>query len=189
MRRIIQIMHISLDGFVAGINGELDLFESAGEHLNFLNGLLPTSDSILLGRTTYEMFHGYWPEIANSRTASVDEINFSKWYNSVTKFVLSTQLSQEQDNKTILLNNDSITTIKNLKNQIGKDIFLFGSPKVGQLLKQENLIDEYWIFVNPVVFGAGVPMFDTSTPLTRLTLLETVTIPNGEVALHYSVRK
>lgn len=189
MRRIIQIMHISLDGFVAGTNGELDVFENAGEHLNFLNGLLHSSDCIMLGRLTYEMFNGYWPDVETNEASSDDEKKFSQWYNSVTKIILSKTMSELQEKNTLIVNTDFTSTIENLKNQSGKDIFLFGSPKVGQTLLQENLIDEYWIFINPVILGTGIPMFDTSTNLTRLKLVETKIISNGEIALQYVVRK
>ena len=72
-------MHMSLDGFVAGTNGELDGFENASEHLNFLNKLLPSADSIMLGRVTYEMFDSYWPDMEANPTSSVDEKYYSKW--------------------------------------------------------------------------------------------------------------
>jgi dihydrofolate reductase len=181
-------MHISLDGFVAGKNGELDLFENPNEHLNFLNSLLDKADSIMLGRVTYEMFNDYWPVIETDQASSLDKKNYSQWYNCVTKIVLSKTLNEVQEKNTIVIMNDPISSIKELKNQSGKDILLFGSTTVGHLLAQENLIDEYWIFINPVVFGTGISMFDTNTKLTRLKLLETKTISNGEVALHYEVR-
>jgi len=182
-------MHISLDGFVAKKNGELDWFENVDEHLSFLNELLPSADSIMLGRVTYEMFNNHWPSIETNPIASVDEKKYSQWYNNVTKIVLSKTLRELKEKKAILVENNSISTIKTLKTQPGKDILLFGSPTVGQLLAQENLIDEYLIFINPAVFGTGIPMFNTNTNLTRLKLLETKTISNGEVALRYEVKK
>lgn len=180
---------MSLDGFVAGTNGELDGFENASEHLNFLNKLLHSADSIMLGRVTYEMFDSYWPDMEANPTSSVDEKYYSKWYNKVSKIILSTTLNPLKEEKAMFIQNDSISTIKKLKAEPGKDILLFGSLTVGQLLAQENLIDEYWIYINPVIFGTGIRMFDTNTTLTRLKLLETKTISNGEVALHYEVRK
>lgn len=189
MRRIIQIMHTSLDGFVAGTNGELDWFENANEHLGFVNELIQNSDSIMLGRVTYEMFNSYWPDIETDQISSTDEKNYSRWYNSATKILLSKSFDKEIPNRTILIGNDTINSIKELKAEKGKNILLFGSPTIGQILAQESLIDEYWVFVNPVVFGTGVRMFDTNHAMLRLNLIETKIIANGEVALHYGVRR
>jgi dihydrofolate reductase len=189
MRQIIQIMHTSLDGFVAGTNGELDWFENANEHLGFVNELVQHSDTIMLGRVTYEMYNSYWPDIETDQHASTDEKNYSRWYNNATKIILSRNFDKEIPDRTILISNDSINSVKELRTQKGKNILLFGSPTVGQLLAQENLIDEYWVFINPVVFGTGIPMFDRTNTLTRLNLIETKIITNGEVALHYVVRK
>lgn len=182
-------MHTSLDGFVAGANGELDWFENANEHLGFVNELIQNSDSIMLGRVTYEMFNSYWPGLETDQISSTDKKNYSRWYNNATKILLSRNFDKEIPNRTVLICNNTINSIKELKTQKGKNILLFGSPTVGKLLAQENLIDEYWIFINPVVFGAGIPMFDTTHTLTRLNLIETKIITNGEVALHYVVRK
>ncbi|MFD2163036.1 dihydrofolate reductase family protein [Paradesertivirga mongoliensis] len=189
MRKIIQITHTSLDGYTAWKNGELDRFENAGEHLSFVNKLLLSADSILFGRITYEMFESYWPAIENNPLSSEFEKCYSHWYNKATKLVLSNTLNELKGNNTILVKSDIVSTIEENKNKTGKNILLFGSPSVGQLLLQSNLIDEYWIFVNPVIFGTGIPMFAPSNDLKRLKLIGAKTISNGEVALHYEVKR
>lgn len=140
MRRIIQIMHISLDGFVAGTNGELDVFENAGEHLNFLNGLLHSSDCIMLGRLTYEMFNGYWPDVETNEASSDDEKKFSQWYNSVTKIILSKTMSELQEKNTLIVNTDFTSTIENLKINQAKTFFYLAVQKLGKLCYKKTLL-------------------------------------------------
>ncbi|TKC06193.1 dihydrofolate reductase family protein [Pedobacter frigoris] len=187
MRKIIQIVHTSIDGFVAGPNGNLDWFENAGEHLEFVNELIKSSDSALFGRTTYEMFNDYWPIAKDDVNSSQAEVQFAKWYDSATKIMLSKSQESLNIENTIVISSDVPETIQKMKSGPGKDIIIFGSPAVGQLLTDLHLIDEYWIFINPVFFRSGVPLFSTPGKKKKLHLIETNTISNGEVALHYRI--
>lgn len=188
MRKIIQIVHTSLDGFVAGPNGELEWFENAGEHLDFVNELTNSADALLMGRTSYQMLDSYWPSAKDSPDAKQNEIAYSNWYNQTTKYVLSkTQNGADQKN-TSFISKDITKTITVIKSQTANDILIFGSPSVFQLLSKSNLIDEYWIFVNPVIFGTGIPLFASMNKRIKLKLLETKKISNGEVALHYETK-
>ncbi len=135
------------------------------------------------------MFRDYWPEVETNPASSPEEKQYSTWYNRVSKLVLSTLPVIPKDENTIIISADTVSAINHLKHQPGKDIYLFGSPAVGQFLQKNNLIDEYWIFINPVVFGSGIPMFAPDSSLMRLNFLETVTICKAEVALHYEIRK
>ncbi|WP_256009133.1 dihydrofolate reductase family protein [Desertivirga xinjiangensis] len=187
MRKIIQIVHTSIDGFVAGPNGELDWFENAGEHLQFVNELVESSDTTLFGRTTFEMFNSYWPLAKDDVNSSATEVKFATWYDGAKKIVLSRSLESVTTENTTVINHAVPETLQEIKSGEGKDIVLFGSPAVGQLLTDLNLIDEYWIFINPVFFRSGIPLFSASGKKTRLQLIDTKVISNGEVALHYSL--
>ena len=93
----------------------------------------------------------------------------------------------EDLNNATIISNDIFNEITRIKEQEGKNILIFGSPSVSQLLMQHNLIDDYWIFVNPIIFGEGIPLFTTFNNKIKLKLLETTKFSNGEIALNYSV--
>jgi len=89
-------------------------------------------------------------------------------------------------NNTTVISNDIPNEIRKIKNQPGKDILIFGSPAVSQLLMQHDVIDSYWIFVNPIIFGRGIPLFKEMSNKIKLTLVATKPFSNGEFGLCYS---
>jgi dihydrofolate reductase len=189
MRKLMLIMHTSIDGYVAGPNGELDWFENASEHLDFVNELLTEADAALFGRKTYELFQQYWPGVKGSTQASEPEAQFANWYDRVSKIVLSDSLADFGTKNTAVIGSPQLKQqIQKLKAQAGKDIVLFGSPTVAQSLGELGLIDEYMIFINPVFFRKGLPLFSRPGEMSRLRLMDTRTISNGEVALRYRVK-
>ena len=189
MRKLILLAHISLDGFVAGPNGELDGFPHGEENLQFVCELTKNADSALFGRVSYELLNKYWPSARNHPGATKPEIDYSNWYNKTTKFVVSEAMSKENLINTIVINENVPDEISKMKQHAGKSILIFGSPSVSQLLMQYNLIDDYWIFMNPVVFGKGISLFSDSVNKTKLKLVATKQFANGEVALNYIVDK
>jgi dihydrofolate reductase len=185
MRKLVLVAHISLDGFVAGRNGELDGFDASEENLQFVANLADDADAALFGRTSYELLNNYWPAASGRPDASKGTIAYSNWYNSAQKIVISRTLVNEHLNKTTIISDDIPNKIIGLKKQQGRDILIFGSPSVAQLLMQAGLVDSYWIFINPVIFGKGIPLFSGSTDRVKLKLQATRQFPNGEIALHY----
>ncbi len=95
-------------------------------------------------------------------------------------------MTAESSNDTIVIRDNVPIEIIKIKNQPGKDILIFGSPAVSQLLMQHDLIDSYWIFVNPIIFGRGIPLFTDMENKIRLNLSFTKQFANGEIALNYS---
>ncbi len=75
--------------------------------------------------------------------------------------------------------------INELKQRDGKDILIFGSPRASQSLLNEGLVDEFWLFINPIILGKGMPLFNTVTSTTQLKLVESKTFDCGVIALHY----
>jgi dihydrofolate reductase len=120
-----------------------------------------------------------------SPNATKGEIIYSNWYNSALKIVLSKTMTNENLHNTVIINENILNEIIKIKNQPGKDILIFGSPAVTQLLMQLDLIDSYWIFVNPVIFGKGIPLFAGLANKRKLKLLATKQFSNGEIALNY----
>lgn len=176
-------MHTSLDGFVAGPNGEMDWIHVDEELFGYAGRETSNADMALYGRVTYQMMQAYWPTAGDQPGASKHDIEHSKWYNEVTKVVLSTTMKGQEINKTIIISDDIASEIKKLKRGEGKNILMFGSPTAAQSLMRHNLIDDYWLFINPVVLGEGIPLFSGTKHL--LKLLSVQSLASGVVGLHY----
>jgi len=187
MRKVVLLAHISLDGVVAGVRGELDDFDVSEENLEFVCTLTEGADAALFGRSSYELLNNYWPSAKDLPNASRGTIAYSTWYHSANKIVVSRSMTAENLNNTIIINDDVPNKVNEIKNQPGKDILIFGSPAVSQLLMQHDLIDSYWIFVNPIIFGKGIPLFTDMENKIKLKLVKTKQFSNGEFGLNYSV--
>ena len=188
MRKIISFMHISLDGFVAGPNGEMNWINVDQEIFDFVGKRISTGDTALYGRVTYEMMENYWPAAGAKPTATRHDIEHSKWYNNVQKVVLSKTLKNRNLTHTTFVSDDLSGRINEIKQQAGEDILLFGSPTATHSLIQQNLIDGYWLFVNPIILGQGVPLFVDIKDKIKLKLLPTTRQFNcGVTELNYVV--
>jgi dihydrofolate reductase len=189
MRKLILIVHTSLDGFVAGLKGELDDFDASEENLQFVCELTKDADTALFGRISYQLLEAYWPTAHQLPNASKGTIDYSTWYNSAGKIVISKTMTSDRANNITIVSQNIVNEINDLKNQPGKNVLIFGSPSIAQLLMLHNLIDEYWVFVNPAIFGKGIPLFKEQPNKIKLELLSTRQFANGEFALHYMGRK
>ena len=188
-RKIILVAHISLDGFVAGPKGELDDFDKSEENLEFVCELTEEADTALFGRISYELLNSYWPTARDHPNATKGEIEYSNWYINAKKIVISSTMTDESLNDRIIISGNISNEIIKIKEQTGKDILIFGSPTVSQLLMKLDLIDSYWIFVNPIIFGKGISLFADMKDRIKLKLLITKQFSNGEIALHYTVNR
>lgn len=192
MRKIISFMHLSLDGFVAGPNGEMDWIKVDEEIFDYAGKRISQGDTALYGRVTYQMMEDYWPTAGDKPAASRHDIEHSKWYNKVHKIVLSKTMnpdSYRETNTKIISDNlsDNINEIKQYHNGVSKDILLFGSPTATHSLIQLDLIDGYWLFVNPIILGRGIPLFTGIQDKIKLNLLTTRQFTCGVTELNYTV--
>ncbi len=179
-------MHISLDGYAAGPNGEMDWIHVDEEIFDYAGHMTAQSDLALYGRNTYEMMEGYWPTAADQPNASRHDIEHSAWYKQVSKVVLSRTLKGSEPSDTQVISDNLAEEITRIKEKGGKYIVVFGSPGAIHSLMAHDLIDEYWLFVNPVILGSGIPMFKNIQYKQHLTLLESKKFNSGVVALHYA---
>lgn len=186
MRKLIFFMHTSLDGFVAGPNGEMNWIKVDEAIFDFVGTMTDRADTALYGRVTYEMMESYWPTAADKPTATKHDIEHSQWYNKVSKIVLSGTLKETGLHNTRVFGDNIAENINRIKQQDGKNIIIFGSPSASNSLLKMGVVDEFWIFVNPVLLGQGMPLFNDITESVPLTLLETRTFDNGVIALHYA---
>jgi dihydrofolate reductase len=180
-------MHISLDGFVAGPNGELNWASVDEELFDHVGKRIGEGETAMYGRVTYQLMESYWPTAADTPTASKHDIAHSKWYKSVHKVVLSKTMKGGPAGTTIISDNLS-ARINEIKQQPGKDILVFGSPTATHSLIQLNLIDGFWLFLNPIILGQGIPLFADIKEQIKLKLLPvTRQFTNGVTELNYLV--
>jgi dihydrofolate reductase len=189
MKKLIFFMHTSLDGFVAGLKGEMNWIYVDEDMFDFVATMTDKADTALYGRVTYEMMQNYWPEAGAQPNASRHDKEHSAWYNKVSKIVLSRTLSEKGLHNTIVISDHLSEKINKIKEQNGKNILIFGSPSASHSLMRLGLIDEFWLFVNPILLGKGIPLFKDVAEITKLKLLETKTFAGGVVALHYESKR
>ncbi len=187
-------MHISLDGFVAGPNGELDWVKVDEEIFGHVGERISKSDTALYGRVTYQMMENYWPTAGDKPTASKHDIEHSKWYGKVRKVVLSKTMNPDIVlTNTEIIRDDLAKRINELKSRPAsggsEDILLFGSPTATHSLIQLNLIDGYWLFVNPVILGQGISLFANIRDKVGLKLVTTRPFTSGVTELNYMVER
>jgi dihydrofolate reductase len=189
MKKLIFFMHTSLDGFVASLKGELNWVKIDEELFDFVATMTAQADTALYGRVTYEMMQSYWPEAGKKPNASKHDKEHSEWYNQVSKVVLSTTMSQTGLENTTVIGDQVELKIKQVKNRGGSNILIFGSPGASHSLLNLGLIDEFWLFVNPVLLGQGIPLFKGMKETIKLNLLESKTFTSGVIALHYQANR
>lgn len=180
-------MHVSLDGFVAGPNREMNWIKVDEEIFDHVGKRIGETDTALYGRATYEMMEGYWPTAGDKPGASKHDIDHSTWYKKARKVVLSKTIKDAGLANTTIISDDLAGRINELKQRAGKEILLFGSPTATHSLMQLNLIDGYWLFVNPIILGQGIPLFANIKEKTKLQLLTTQPFASGVTELNYIV--
>jgi dihydrofolate reductase len=189
MRKIILFMHASLDGFVAGPGGEMDWIHVDDEIFEYAGARTTEGDTALYGRVTWQMMEAYWPTAADQPNPSKHDIEHSSWYKRVNKVVLSRSMKDVIRPNTKFVSDNLAAEIQALKETPGKDILIFGSPGAAHSLMAEDLIDGYWIFVNPLLLGRGVRLFDQVETHQSLRLLESTALSSGVVCLHYERKR
>lgn len=192
MRKIISFMHISLDGFVAGPNGEMNWIKVDQEIFDHVGKRISQTDTALYGRVTYEMMENYWPTAADKPNASKHDIDHSKWYSQAHKVVISQTMKDIVLPDTTIISDNLTERILTLQQSPGggsNEILLFGSPTATHALMSLNLIDGYWLFVNPVILGKGIPLFTNIQDKVKLNLLTTHSFTCGVTGLNYVVER
>jgi dihydrofolate reductase len=176
---------LTLDG-VMQAPGDAGEFERGGWQLEFFDegaeaiakeGLF-AADALLLGRVTYEHFAAAWPGMT-------DEEGFAERMNSMPKFVASMTLAEAEWNATIIRNVPA--DVPRLKQQ--HDLLVMGSGRLVQALRTHDLVDEYELWIHPIVLGAGERLFEEAAETTTLDLTGRKTTDNGVTVLSYEVRR
>ena len=190
MRKIVSFVHVSLDGFVASTDegmASLGWISITEDLFDYVEQRIVATDSALYGRVTYQMMESYWPTAAEQPNATKHDIEHSRWYKRATKIVLSRTMQGKNLPQTKIISSNLADEITKLKQGNGSDILMFGSPTATHALMAENLIDEYWLFVNPILLGQGVPLFKGIKNRTALKLVTSKIFPSGVVCLQYEL--
>lgn len=190
MRNIIVSEMLTLDGVMQAPGGPDEDREGGFEqggwvwpyfHEGYADTVedgLSSSDALLLGRKTYEIFAAYWP-------TATDEAELADLMNSIDKYVASRTLDEVEWQNSTLLEGEVETAVTELKEQPGEDIRVIGSGKLVQTLMQHDLVDEYQLMIHPLVLGSGKRLFGDESTQTDLQLVDMETTGTGVVVLTY----
>jgi dihydrofolate reductase len=182
MRRLIVFNHVTLDGFITDLKGDMSWAHKNDAEWNaFVEENAGGGGELVLGRVTYDLMAGFWPTAYAKETLPV----VAERMNNLPKIVFSKSMDEASWRNTRLVKGDAAAEMSRLKKEPGDGMVILGSASIVSQLAQEGLIDEYQIVVNPVVIGKGKTMFDGVTRKMALKLIRTRIFENGNVLLCY----
>ncbi len=186
MRQIILMMSISIDGFIEGPNREIDWHMVDDELHEHFNEQLGAMGAFLSGRVTYELMAGFWPTADMDTSSTGPMVEFARIWRDMPKIVYSRTLDRADWNTTVV-RDVIVEEVMELKAQPGGDLALGGADLAGAFMRHD-LIDEYRLYVHPILIGRGKPLFRPSDVKIELRLSETQTFGNGVVLLRHQRR-
>jgi len=183
VRKLIYSMQTSLDGFIAGPDGEIDWSVPDEELHRFHNEQTRETGALLLGRRLYEVMR-YWETADQQTSAPEHELEFARIYKAMPKVVFSTTLEHLEGNARLVTDN-AAEEVARLKSEPGGDLSVGGADLASSMM---GLIDEYRLFVLPVVLGGGTPFFPDLDRRIQVELVETRTFGSRVVYLRYATK-
>jgi dihydrofolate reductase len=187
MRKLKLQVQISVDGCIAGPNNEMDWLIRDIKNSKYIHGIAESVDTILMGRKMVGEFIPYWTEVMNKPDDPMYE--FAKKMIEIPKVVFTKTLNKSEWVNTELAKGDLKDEVTKLKHQKGKDILVYGGASFDSSLIKEKLIDEFYLFLNPIVMGTGKNIFKDIKEIQKLSLIESKMFDYGLVLLHYEVKK
>jgi dihydrofolate reductase len=183
MRRVVLVSSISLDGFMEAPGGDISWHLVDEELHQHMNDTLSTMGAFLEGRVTYELMADYWPTADQDPASSPAVVEFARIWREMPKIVYSRTLERADANTTIV--RDVVADeVRALKAQPGGDLVL-GGARLAAEFHRHDLVDEFRIYVHPVLIGEGTLLFPRLGARTHLRRVETRTFGNGVVLLRY----
>ena len=183
MRKVIYAMNVSLDGFIEDPTGAIDWSALDEELHQFFNDQEYDIDTHLYGRGMYEIMSDFWPTADLNPSAPAYVVEYARLWKRTPKIVFSRTLEQVGENA-MLVRDNIADEIAKLKAQPGKDMSLGGAGIAASFMRLD-LIDEYQVYIHPIVLGGGKPMFPELDAEISLQLAETRTFGSGVVLLRY----
>lgn len=185
MRKLAVFNSVTLDGYFAGVNGDIRWAHTRdgddGEWKAFVDENAKGGGELVFGRITYAMMASYWP----TPLASQNDPIVAERMNALPKVVFSRTLEQAAWSNTKLVKGDPAAEMRKLKQEAGPDMAIMGSGSIVAQLAQEGLIDEFQIVVVPVVLGKGRTMFEGVSTMLTMKPTRTRSFRNGKVLLCY----
>lgn len=167
MRKIILNLAVSLDGFIAGPNGEYDWCLT--DHDYGMTDFLNSVDATLMGRKTYEVV-----------------LPYGHPYPTLTNYVFSNTLKTSEFPNVVFVTEDISPFVKKIKDKPGKNIWLYGGGEIIDALMQDNLVDEFVLSVHPLLLGSGIALFKKQDHRIHFKLKDSIKYPSGLVQLIYT---
>jgi dihydrofolate reductase len=189
MSKLFLQINTSLDGYIEDPSGEIDWHFVDAEFEQFVNTTLRSIDGMVFGRVAYEKLAEYWPTAASNAEASERHIEAARLMNELPKYVVSNRLERADWQNSHIISGDVQHEISGLKRRASRDIALFAGASVASSLARLGLIDEYRIILNPILLGAGTPLFNGGHDRIDLRLRETRQFGSGALVLIYEVDK
>lgn len=183
MRKIVFILSVSLDGFFEGPDGDLGWHLVDDEVHSHFNELLGAMSAFIEGRRTYELMEAFWPTADQDPDNTGPMVEFAGIWRATPKIVYSRTLETVGDNATIV-REVVPDDVRALRAEPGGDMAI-GGPVLARTFMEHDLIDEYRLYIHPVILGRGRPLFTPSDQPVGLRLVETRAFGNGVVLLRY----
>ncbi len=185
MRKLKLQVQMSVDGFISGLNNEMDwmTLNWSDDIKKYVDEITKPVDTILLGKNLAMGFIPHWAAVAIDEDNPEQEAGVT--YTQTPKIVFSKTLTKSEWDNTEVENGDFVKKINELKNQSGNDIIVYGGAQFVSSLVKEKLIDELHLFVNPAILGKGKPIFQDVDTMQKLGLVSSKHFDCGIIVLVY----
>jgi dihydrofolate reductase len=188
MRKLRLQVQMSIDGCISGPNNEMDWLVWDDNDIKYLNEITESVDTIIMGRKMVDEFIPYWTEVMNK--PDDPWYAFAKKMIETPKVVFTKTLNKSEWPNTDIATGDFRDEITKLKNLDGGDIIVYGGASFdSSLIREKKLVDEFYLFVNPIVMGSGKTIFRDLKEIQTLTLIDSKVFDCGLVLLYYEVKK
>jgi len=182
VRTLAITQNVTADGAVEMLGDWFDPTAEDRQVTEAMNRFTERQDALLLGRRTFEDFRSFWPKQTDDRTGITDELN------RVQKYVVSATMTDPQWQDSTILTDDWLARVAELKEQPGGDIGVTGRIRLCHALIAAGVVDEYRLFVYPVVQGRGRRLFPEGFDADRLRVVQVAGLDSGVTLLHYAAR-
>src|SRR3984957_17312326 len=190
MGKIKAMIHMSLDGYMADLDGQINWIAMDAELSDYVTEQRQGAAGTLYGRITYQMMDPYWPNVLkNPGNFPSWQVEYAEWVDKAIKVVVSKTLPAPSWNNTRIIRGDVEGEIRRIKEELDGHLLLLASATLVASLLPMGLIDELVTTFTPIVLGQGRPFFAGLTDRVPLALKETRTFSSGVVALHYRVKE
>jgi dihydrofolate reductase len=189
LRKLRLQVQMSVDGCIAGPNGEMDWMVGLldDEQIKYVSKITESVDTILLGRKMTDVFISFWLDVMNKPD---DPWNaFAKRMIEIPKVVFTKTLNKSEWINTDIATGDLIEEVSKIKSQSGRDIVVYGGASFDSSLIKEKLIDEFYLFINPVAIGNGMTIFKDMNEIQKYSLIESKVFKSGKVLLRYEPKR